>query len=67
MSSCSNTVSELMRRMEMEVDPIAEEAFWTRGQAISSVRIFIKNGQSFDTTVEWPPGHPRRPLTASDV
>ncbi|WP_271610944.1 MmgE/PrpD family protein [Bradyrhizobium sp. CCBAU 21360] len=63
----SDSVSDLMRKIEVEVDPIAEEAFWSRSQLISSVTIFTRNGQSFRERVDWPPGHPRRPLSNSDV
>ncbi|MET4036263.1 MULTISPECIES: MmgE/PrpD family protein [unclassified Bradyrhizobium] len=63
----SDTVHELMRKMEIEVDPIAEEAFWSRHQYISSVTIFTNEGQSFSASVDWPPGHRRRPFSVTDV
>ncbi|MCK1510856.1 MmgE/PrpD family protein [Bradyrhizobium sp. 18] len=63
----SDSVSELIGKIEVEVDPIAEEAFWKSGQLISAVTIFTKSGQSFRERVDWPPGHPSRPLSDSDV
>jgi 2-methylcitrate dehydratase PrpD len=63
----SPTVSELIGRIQIEVDPIAERAFWSMGQKRSAVIILMKDGQSFSTSVEWPPGHWRKPLSDSEV
>ncbi|OKO84255.1 hypothetical protein AC628_00020 [Bradyrhizobium sp. NAS96.2] len=63
----SDSVSALMRKIQIEVDPTAEAAFWSHGQCMSSVMISLKDGQHFSSTVAWPPGHWRRPFSASDV
>ncbi|TIS83980.1 MAG: MmgE/PrpD family protein [Mesorhizobium sp.] len=63
----SPRVSELMRKIDIEVDPIAERAFWRDGQHMSSVTVSIKGGQFFNTTVDWPRGHWRRPFHDSEV
>lgn len=60
-------VSDLMQRIEIEVDPIAEKAFWEIDQNLSSVTIFTKGGQSFTLTVDWPDGHWKRPRNLSET
>ncbi|RWI34096.1 MmgE/PrpD family protein [Mesorhizobium sp.] len=63
----SPTVAGLMKKIEIELDPVAEHAFWNDRQYLSSVTIFMSDGQSYSTTVTFAPGHSRRPLSDSDV
>ncbi|MER8836960.1 MmgE/PrpD family protein [Mesorhizobium sp. M0909] len=60
-------VSDLMQRIEIEVDPIAEKAFWDLDQNLSSVTILTKSGQSFSLTIDWPDGHWKRPRNSADT
>lgn len=59
-------VSDLMQRIEIEVDPIAEKAFWEIDQNMSSVTIVTKSGESFSLKVDWPDGHWKRPRKLSE-
>lgn len=68
----SPRVSELMRKIDIEVDPSADQAFWSSEEESpvdirSSVTVHTKDGRSFSTSVDVPPGHWRRPLSADDV
>ncbi|WP_342723864.1 MmgE/PrpD family protein [Bradyrhizobium sp. B097] len=60
-------VRELMRKMTVEIDPVAEKAFWDEGRYKSSVRIRMRDGRTFDATADWAPGHWRRPFSDADV
>jgi 2-methylcitrate dehydratase PrpD len=63
----SQVVSQLMAKIDVLVDASADEAFWRDGQHMSSVEIRLIDGRSFALTVDFAPGHPKRPFTASDV
>ncbi|WP_292282007.1 MmgE/PrpD family protein, partial [Mesorhizobium sp.] len=63
----STTVAGLMKKIEIEIDPVAEQAFWNDRQYLSSVAVLMNDGQSYSATVTFPPGHWRRPLNESDV
>ncbi|WP_162943869.1 MmgE/PrpD family protein [Rhizobium sp. CCGE531] len=63
----NNRVAELMQRIDVELDPVAEEAFWKHDQYLSTIILHTRDGRSFTTTVEWPPGHWRRPFSMNDV
>ncbi|ESX00679.1 hypothetical protein X769_22505 [Mesorhizobium sp. LSJC268A00] len=63
----SPVVKELMRKLTVEVDPAAEEAFWDEDRYRSSVLIQMKDGRKFRATVDWAPGHWRRPLSDADI
>lgn len=63
----SARVSDLMQRIEIELDPVAEEAFWKNDQYISTMILQSKDGRSFNTTVDCPPGHWRRPFSMRDI
>ncbi|RKT10790.1 2-methylcitrate dehydratase PrpD [Paraburkholderia sp. RAU2J] len=60
-------VHTLMEKIEVEIDPIAEEAFWKIDQHMSSVTIMLSDGRSLETSVQWPRGHWRRPFSDADV
>ncbi|MBS7703755.1 MmgE/PrpD family protein [Chelatococcus asaccharovorans] len=61
------TVSALMKRIHIEVDPVAEQGFWRERMYRSTVTVATKNGQYFTMTVDWAPGHWRRPFSDEDV
>lgn len=60
-------VCNLMRKIDVEVDPFAEEAYWKSSLISSSVTIFTKDGRSLYTKVDRPPGHFRIPFDDSDI
>ncbi|MGF6482931.1 MmgE/PrpD family protein [Paraburkholderia sp. JPY419] len=60
-------VAELMQKVFVEVDPVAEDAFWSIDQHKSSVTLLSSDGRSFETSVDWPLGHWRRPFNDLDV
>ncbi|TIM99879.1 MAG: MmgE/PrpD family protein [Mesorhizobium sp.] len=63
----SPAVTGLMTKIEIEIDPVAEQAFWNDRQYLSSVTILMKDGESYSATATFPPGHRRRPLSETDV
>ncbi|MEM5426217.1 MmgE/PrpD family protein [Paraburkholderia ferrariae] len=63
----SEDVLELMEKIDVEVDPVAEEAFWKIDQHMSSVTIMLSDGRLLETSVKWPLGHWRRPFEDADV
>lgn len=60
-------VAELMKKIVIEVDPVAEQAFWNNDQYMSSVTIVTRDGRTLDSTVEWAPWNWHRPFNDSDV
>lgn len=58
---------ELMKKIKIEVDPIAEQEFWNNGQYMSTVTIRLQNGTTYSRRVDWPSGHWRRPFSDSDL
>jgi len=60
-------VSDVMKRVQIEVDPVAEKAFWHQTKYMSSVQLSMRDGKIFNETVEWAPGHFERPFSDSDV
>lgn len=56
----------LMQATTLEVDPSAEENYW-RDQYTASVSIQDREGRTYSETVDWPPGHWKRPFTNADV
>jgi 2-methylcitrate dehydratase PrpD len=63
----SPLVAELMRKLTVEIDPVAEKAFWADRKYKSTVRIRMRDGRTFGATVDWAPGHWRRPLSDTDI
>ncbi|UCI32015.1 MmgE/PrpD family protein [Mesorhizobium sp. B4-1-4] len=63
----SSRVADLMSKIDVEVDPGAEKAYWTSHSLESSVSIFTKAAQSFSITVDCPPGHYTKPFRDSDI
>lgn len=60
-------VSALMKKTKVEVDPRAEDAFWNGLPYLSTASLLVKDGRSFSATVEWPTGHPNKPLSDADL
>ncbi|MEX3815977.1 MmgE/PrpD family protein [Paraburkholderia sp. BR13439] len=60
-------VTDLMQKIVVDVDPVAEQAFWRIDQHKSSVTLLLSDGRSFETSVDWPKGHWRRPFDDLDV
>ncbi|RUX35759.1 MmgE/PrpD family protein, partial [Mesorhizobium sp. M4A.F.Ca.ET.050.02.1.1] len=63
----SPAVTGLMTKIEIEIDPVAEQAFWNDRQYLSSVTLLMKDGESYSATATFPPGNQRRPLSETDV
>ncbi|NGO53894.1 MmgE/PrpD family protein [Allomesorhizobium camelthorni] len=61
----SPAVAALMQKTRVELDPIADEAFWAERKYRSTVVLRMKDGRSFTETVDWAPGHWRRPVSDS--
>ncbi|MDX0110340.1 MmgE/PrpD family protein [Sinorhizobium meliloti] len=61
-------IRRLMAKMDVGIDPAAEEAFWgEKEQCMSTVTVFMKNGNSYSAKVEWAPGEWQRPFSDADV
>ncbi|RUV80971.1 MAG: MmgE/PrpD family protein [Mesorhizobium sp.] len=60
-------VRALLAKTAVELDPAAEAALWKGEAQRASVSIFLKNGQTCSATVDWPPGHPRNPMSEADI
>lgn len=60
-------LAEVMKKIEVEVDPNAEAAFWDIRQYRSSVTISMKNGQTYSASVDFAPGNWRTPLSDAGV
>jgi len=63
----SPIVYGLMSKIEIEIDPTAEEAFWSKDQNISTVTICMRDGKSFSARVDQAPGHWTRPTSDADL
>ncbi|CDZ41501.1 MmgE/PrpD family protein [Neorhizobium galegae bv. officinalis] len=61
------TVAELMKKIEIEADPVAEEGFWKDRMYRSTVTITTTEGHPLTMTVDWAPGHWRRPFGDDDL
>ncbi|WP_375779107.1 MmgE/PrpD family protein [Bradyrhizobium sp. ma5] len=59
-------VGELMSKISVEIDPVAERGFWDN-KFSSTVNVSLINGEMHTATVDLAPGHWLRPMSESDV
>lgn len=60
-------IAALLKKIEVGVDPVAEEAFWNDDQYMSTVTAFMKTGEAYSASVDCAPGDWRRPFSDTDV
>ncbi|REG58645.1 2-methylcitrate dehydratase PrpD [Paraburkholderia sp. BL6669N2] len=61
-------ITASMSKMDVGIDPVAEEAFWgEKEQCMSTVTAYMKDGKSYSANVRWAPGEWQRPLSDADV
>jgi len=61
------TVAGLMDKIAIEVDPVSEDGFWKERKYRSTVVITMNDGRMLSETVDWAPGHWRRPFSDQQV
>lgn len=60
-------VSTLIGKMTVQLDPDADRAFWEAKKYPSTLIVKTSDGREINETVEWAPGHWRRPVSDTDL